>query len=255
MNSKAQIELTSILNDTISGSAEILEKINSYIILHVSNKVELKSIMRQVKIQFPFFAGIQNYILVLRRLCEKKSFNEVIQFIENSKQEMGYKFNLIFENAKCILQSNNKIISLSNSLTLKKFFQIGFLQNLTFKVFVLESLPGGEGKVLCSNLKKLGINAELLEDHQLSKEVIKIDTAIIGCDMISEDGSVINKIGSRLLAAKCKSVNKPFYVLGDKTKIVTQKRFLRRVKELNKNSGKALFESIEKELITQIITD
>jgi len=255
MEQTALNELKSILNDTESGSAEILEKINSFIITHNYKLSELKSAIKEIDTQFPLFAGIQTYLSELYSLLASNSIDEIVRFAKKFNSDLKAKFKRIYQNAQFILQNHNRIISISNSHTLFKYFQFAQNNNQKFAIFILESQPCGEGKTFYSKLKSIEIDAKLREDSQLKETVQQIDAAIIGCDMISESGFVVNKIGSRHLAEECRDFNKPFYVLGDNSKIISDKTLMQKINHSSKTIRGELFEIIEKDLITQIITD
>ncbi|MBU2447510.1 MAG: hypothetical protein KJ666_18305 [Bacteroidetes bacterium] len=252
---KAQNELKSILSDSVSGSAQLLENINAYIIEHVTDKVELKIVIDLLEKQFPLFTTIQKHLSTLRAMVQTSSIEEIIQFLKTFKIENEKKFISIYLNAKPILSKLEKIICISNSRTLQKLFKMLREDKPGLKIVVLESQPGGEGKILAKSLKETGIPVKFIKDSKMKEYVQIIDAAIIGCDAISEGGDAINKIGSKQLALECKLADKPVYVVGDKSKIVSQERFNNFLKFDLQIPNRNLFEVIEKDLITKIITD
>lgn len=252
---KAQNELKSILSDTVSGSAQLLENINAYIIEHVTDKVELKIIIDLFKKQFLLLTTIQKHLSNLRAMIQTSSIEEIIQFSKNFKDENERKFINIYLNAKPTLSKLEKIICISNSRTLQKLFKMLREDIPGLKIVVLESHPGGEGKLFATSLKESDLAVELIEDSKMKEYVQIIDAAIIGCDAISEEGDAVNKIGSKQLALECKLADKPVYVVGDKSKIISQNQFNNFLKVDLRISNRNLFEVIEKDLITKIITD
>lgn len=252
---KAQNELKSILSDTVSGSAQLLENINAYIIEHVTNKVELKIVIDLFDQQFQLFTTIQKHLSNLRSMIQTSSIEEIMQFSKTFKIENEKKYINIYLNAKPILSELEKIICISNSRTLQELFMMLHKDVPGLKIVVLESHPGGEGKLFAANLKESDLAVELIEDSKMKEYVQIIDSAIIGCDAISEEGDAINKIGSKQLALECKLADKPVYVLGDKSKIISQNQFNNFFKVDSRISNRNLFEVIEKDLITKIITD
>jgi translation initiation factor 2B subunit (eIF-2B alpha/beta/delta family) len=252
---RVQNELKSILSDTVSGSSELLEKINAFIIGHIINRVELKNAVDIFEKQFPLFITIQKYLSRLKEMIETASFEEAIHFAVNIRNESELKFRKIYSNARPIFDKNKKIICISNSWTLQKIFKMLYDDREKLKIFILRSQPGGEGKILARSLKKFGIDIKVIEDSRMNDYVQIIDAGIIGCDVISEKGDVINKIGSKQLALECKLSNKPFYVLGDKSKIISKDEFIKHLNSTEEIPNRNLFEVIEKDLITQIITE
>lgn len=252
---KAQNELKSIISDTVSGSAQLLENINAYIIEHVTNKVELKIVIDLLEKQFQLFTTIQKHLSNLRAMIQTSSIEEIIQFSKTFKAKNEKKFFNIYLNAKPILSKLETIICISNSRTLQKLFIMLHKDKIDFNIVVLESHPGSEGKLFSTHLIESDLAVELIEDSKMKEYVQIIDAAIIGCDAISEEGEAINKIGSKLLALECKLAAKPVYVIGDKSKIISQNQFNNFLKVDLLISNRNLFEIIEKDLITKIITD
>lgn len=85
-------------------------------------------------------------------------------------------------------------------------------------VFVMESLPGGEGRITAKKLSKHNIPVKLVPDSMIGSVIDEVDCCIIGADAITPMG-VMNKVGTRALAATCMSVGKQMYVLSSEFKI------------------------------------
>ncbi|PLV60492.1 initiation factor 2B [Thermotoga sp. KOL6] len=187
----------------------------------------------------------------IRNFCARKPMavlEKVASFLEKnpSKEElkkfrMSIKasFNRTVEYAASFFKSK-KILTLSNSKTL---FQV-FLKAKPLFVFVLESRPGGEGKVLVQSLQKEGIRAEVIDDLLAYKILKKVDLCAVGADYVDESGNVLNKIGSSVLAVLCRELKKPFLVIADPYKFGS-----RALEDTD------VFEVVPSYLITAIITD
>lgn len=61
------------------------------------------------------------------------------------------------------------------------------------------SLPGGEGRSFARRLERDGFTTEVVSDAAISVAAMRADMAIIGADAITPE-SVVNKVGSRLVA-------------------------------------------------------
>ena len=108
------------------------------------------------------------------------------------------------------------------------------------------------------------IDTELIVEAQIPDYVKNIDLALIGADKILANGNVINKIGSKVLCLSCKFYNKPVYVLPDISKFSDELEFSQinhPKNEIWQNSPELVsisnyyFEEIDKELITEIISE
>ena len=87
------------------------------------------------------------------------------------------------------------------------------------RVIVAEGRPLMEGRLLAKSLATEGIPVELITEAQIPLAVQHADAAIIGGDAFLGDGSVVNKVGSRLLALAARDRGIPFYVLADAMKL------------------------------------
>lgn len=86
------------------------------------------------------------------------------------------------------------------------------------KVYNSETRPRFQGRIMAKHLAKAGIDVTVMIDSaapfvisQNEPDKIDIDLVIIGADVVGEDGSVLNKIGSYSLALAAKSAGLPFY--------------------------------------------
>lgn len=83
-----------------------------------------------------------------------------------------------------------------------------------FKVVCTETRPKFQGRITAQVLSEAGIDVCMVVDSAMRWAVKnrEVDMAIIGADAITSEGTVMNKIGSRLLALVCDEENVPFYV-------------------------------------------
>ena len=102
------------------------------------------------------------------------------------------------------------IMTHSWSSTIRELFCL--LSQQSCQAIVTESRPGYEGYKMAELLSELSIPCRLITEAQMGIWLEEADMAIIGADMLLEDGSVVNKAGSYLLALAAKTANKPFYV-------------------------------------------
>jgi eIF-2B alpha/beta/delta-like uncharacterized protein len=87
------------------------------------------------------------------------------------------------------------------------------------KVIVSESRPLFEGRNTAIQLSKFNVPTVLITDAALGFFSSKAEAALVGCDSILADGSIVNKVGTYLLALAAKDSNIPFYVASETIKI------------------------------------
>jgi translation initiation factor 2B subunit (eIF-2B alpha/beta/delta family) len=88
-------------------------------------------------------------------------------------------------------------------------------------VFVAESRPAREGVGVAERLAEAGIDATLCVDAAMGDVVSKdIDTVLVGADSVLADGTVVNKVGTRLAALAAADADADCYAVCARDKIV-----------------------------------
>lgn len=230
-----------ILTDRVHGSSWIA--VNSLIAARKLAKggADALSLMKLI-------AGRRKEMLVLRnlgllgiRLIEKgisgdEVFERLILEFRNSEEAFA-------RNAKKALSGYQKFVAISNSEHIRLA-----LSSLAppRSVYVLESLPGGEGTSLRSSLVKLGHSATVVPDLAMAHVLEKADAAICGCDALYRN-HFVNKLGTRPLSIVARSLGKPLFVCATMWKVeVRQHRDVRETSRVapiyeNINNSSALF--------------
>ena len=109
-----------------------------------------------------------------------------------------------------LLPAGVRVITISNSSTVIAALQAA----APAAIYALESLPGGEGRVLAV---KLG--ATLIPDAAIGRVVPSIDCALVGIDAYDRSGAIVHKVGTFPLALCCAQFRKPFYAAGHSFKL------------------------------------
>lgn len=86
-------------------------------------------------------------------------------------------------------------------------------------VIMTESRPGGEGVALAQSLAGAGWHVILIADAACGHFMPDAGTVVLGADSVREDGSLVNKIGSYLVALAARQARVPVYVLCETLKI------------------------------------
>ncbi len=263
MNSSIK-QLENILSDNISGSSEILLKINNLLKKNCRNRSFIEDSIKKFKKHFSHFSAIKYYLDRIEKLVALKDEKAFYAFINNFEEEENNLYKKIFNNALPYLKNINTVLTLSNSNTLYYFFKLWKAQNKKLKIIVCESRPMFEGRILTKNLLKEKIKVQLITEAEASIYIPKVDAVIIGADSVLEDRNVVNKTGSNALAIICKYYKKPFFVVAAKSKFIRKKSFTSppyNSNEIWKFNARNLtvenyyFELVGKKLITKMFTD
>jgi len=87
-------------------------------------------------------------------------------------------------------------------------------QGKDLRVFCTETRPRYQGRITAKELLDAGIKVTQIVDSAMRWVVRRypIDMILIGADAITSEGTVLNKIGSRLLALVAREMHIPYYV-------------------------------------------
>ncbi|MGV6859353.1 MAG: translation initiation factor eIF-2B [bacterium] len=80
------------------------------------------------------------------------------------------------------------------------------------KIIVTESRPQNEGYWLAKVLSEIGVHHDLVTEAQMALAVQEADLVLVGAESLTHDGSVINKVGTHLLALAAREYGVPVYV-------------------------------------------
>lgn len=254
-------ELKKNLSDKISGSSELLRKLNNYLSKNRKNTQTIKRILPKLRKHFRSFENIQKYLFELNKLVSAGKLKP--EFFSNSATEARSNYK-IFIKVLPYFKMRNILLTISNSRTVLEFLKRIRKEKRNLQVIVCESRPRLEGRIMASALAKVGIKVQLITESMMSECVQKADAVLIGADTILRSGDVVNKVGSKALAILCKEFKKPFFVVADKSKFSEKNKFVQREedrKEIWLRPPKEIsiknfyFEIIPKRYVTKIFTN
>lgn len=114
------------------------------------------------------------------------------------------------EAAAEVLVEADPVVTLSRSSTVREA-----LAGLGARVHVLESRPGGEGAGFAAGLREAGVDADVAPDAYAAGllQETGADAVVVGADGITRQGAVVNKVGTRTLAAAARHADVPVWVV------------------------------------------
>jgi translation initiation factor eIF-2B subunit delta len=87
------------------------------------------------------------------------------------------------------------------------------------RVTVCESRPAFEGRRMARLLRANAGSVTLITESQIGPALDECDSVVMGCDAVYPDGSIVNKMGSYLLALTARDKRRPVIVVGDTYKL------------------------------------
>jgi len=85
-------------------------------------------------------------------------------------------------------------------------------------VFATESRPLCEGRTMAKKLQQGGVEVTLITDAEAGHFMSDVTMVLVGADSVLRDGSVINKVGTYLIALAARDRGVPFHVASDSWK-------------------------------------
>ena len=139
-----------------------------------------------------------------------------------------------------------RLLTLSHSGSVSRTL-ISLASTHSIDVVCAESVPGGEGAVLCEILRGAGVSAEFVPDATITTYLGSATAVIVGADAVAS-AEWTNKAGSYGLAAAAWFSGVPVFVVASRDKS-TADDLSRRL------SVTRLFERTPAQLVTQFLTD
>ena len=264
MNKKQKEILEKIISDKTSGSSEILTNLNKFLLSNIIDKGLITESISAVRTKLSHFSIIENYINELNILLASDNYERLTEYLRNIEDGERLIIKEIFAKIYKKLPSAKTILTISKSGTLINVLKLWHKKRMNLKIIITESRPANEGKLMAKELLKCGLKVDMITDAMAGIFVPKADAVIVGADTVLNNGNVINKAGSLSLALLCRYFRIPFYVLAAKSKFVNKKRFniieekpdkVWKYVHPNLTTLNIPFEEIEKELITEIISE
>lgn len=257
-------QLKKILTDNKSGSYQILLNLKMHFLKNVDDIEYLKKSIQVAGKSLKHFAAIDTFLKVLGKKLKSNNPSLIRLFLSESINYQKNQILFLFEKNKSLLLKFNTITTISFSKTLLEIFELLHKSNPGLKIYILESRPMLEGRNLAKQLIKTGIECIYIVDAMMNYAVKNSDAVIVGADQILKNGSIVNKIGSYLLALCAKELNKPYYVIATNDKFINSVKFHPKFENQNevwnyKNKDLKIlntyFELVPKELITRILSN
>ncbi len=145
----------------------------------------------------------------------RDSFKEVVTQLEGLVLEMyqGGRQRIMEIGAKRI-RDGDIILTHCHSSAVTGALMFAHEQGKEFKVINTETRPKYQGRITSREMIEAGIDNTMIVDSAARHYMKEVDFVIVGCDALTSEGNVINKIGTSQVALAAYEARIPFYVLG-----------------------------------------
>ena len=89
---------------------------------------------------------------------------------------------------------------------------------IRLEVYILETRPKCDGYLMYKELQKSGIKCKVVLDSSVGIVLEKVDYVLTGAELVTENGGIINRLGTYSLALCAKALEKPVYVIAENFK-------------------------------------
>ncbi|MEM3736703.1 MAG: S-methyl-5-thioribose-1-phosphate isomerase [Candidatus Bathyarchaeia archaeon] len=100
----------------------------------------------------------------------------------------------------------------NSSMVIETFKQVAS-EGRRMRVVVSESRPLCEGREVAAELSTVGVPVTLITDAAVGHFITEADMVLVGADSVLADGSLVNKVGTYLIALAAKDKGIPFYAV------------------------------------------
>lgn len=117
----------------------------------------------------------------------------------------------IARNSLKVFSQRTAILTLSRSAAVLAVCRMLRERGRLAAVYVLESVPGREGRTAAKELEAAGIAAKVVEDAVGRDLVGDCDAVVTGADSVLRDGALVNKVGTYALAHAAREAGTSFH--------------------------------------------
>jgi ribose 1,5-bisphosphate isomerase len=145
----------------------------------------------------------------------KDPAKEAIKYFSDSKKK-------IVEYGAKKIKNGMKVFTHCHSSTVTAILIQAKKNGVKFEVYNTETRPKFQGRITAEELAKAGIKVTHMVDSAGRSMIKKCDLFLFGCDAITSEGFLINKIGTEALADACFEAGIPAYSCTSAWKLDTE---------------------------------
>jgi ribose 1,5-bisphosphate isomerase len=150
---------------------------------------------------------------IANKFSNIKDRNALIDYIEHYERNTEKGNELISEYASQIITNGSTILTHCHSNLVENAFKKAYDNGIDFEVICTETRPRFQGRITAKALSEYGIKTTQIVDSAVSSYLKKIDLFLTGADVVFQDGSIMNKVGTHTISIAAKHFKTPHIVL------------------------------------------
>jgi translation initiation factor 2B subunit (eIF-2B alpha/beta/delta family) len=201
-------------------------------------------------------------LLALQDIHNARSRKEAGYRLTKFRRELSSSAEKCAKNAARLLGDGKTV--LTNSYSSSVLRAAGFAKGNKVRFIVAESRPLFEGRKTARELARMGFAVTLISDAACSIFIEEADLVLVGADTILPDGSLVNKVGTKLIALAAYGRTIPFHAVTQRVKIAPDRKHFeieeKEGREISRPIGKVTmrnpyFDVTPSKYVTAIITE
>lgn len=191
--------------------------------------------------------------LAARLMLGMEREDSVEALIDSLIAAMNDSTELSVANAALAVSGKRKVFTLSDGEAVRKTLLKWNAPGC--EVIAAESFPGSEGINLAEYLSTQGINVRVVKDKCIREAAAEADVVLVGCDAITSDNCIQNKVGTRIAIEAGNDFGIPTYAVTQTFKITPSSwpSYIEHVKD--KSGLLPVFDHTPIEMFTSVCTE
>ncbi|MCI0531458.1 MAG: hypothetical protein L0Y74_05870 [candidate division Zixibacteria bacterium] len=172
----------------------------------------------------PIFNLANSTLNAIRQPSADKTTNasqSALKYVSKFMNSSHKALQTIWQEGSKQLPKQARVMTLSSSGSVLGILRSAQQLNKIPEVFILESRPLFEGRMLARVLDADGISATLMVDAACGYIMPQIDLVLIGADSLSES-SFVNKIGTQAVLLLANQLKKPVWLATEESKFILE---------------------------------
>ena len=199
----------------------------------------------------PLMRNSLRYIIYLLCINRTRTVSELKRMTDVVADEFLSKISEDKERMAVIgareIRNGMTILTHCHSSTVTNMFRHAKKQGKKFSVICTETRPNYQGRITAKELVSLKIPTTMIIDSAVPSFIKKVDAVFVGCDLITADVSVVNKIGTNYISVMAQKSGVPFYCFAELAKFDPETMF-GKPEEIEYRPGKEVWDKAPKKL-------